>query len=375
MAKLVKIESTSQMAFTPKSGYVTSAIGYDAEGNLTELVKKADGTIVTIGGGSGSDGYVVVDDNGVLKVQKLSFSGTEASFDGTAETLDATKVGLFATTQDEPAYKGSGGGGAFYKCVSVDTDAKTWTGYLAVLGEDGAYSFEETVTEGLTYTKVIPVIGKTYSADALVTVGNLYVGFDPNTLFLLDVDNMVDKTGNFEVTTQGEFTRSPGLFGNRLEFPSMQMVTYSSSNVSFGGTEDYTVEFFYTRIGDGTYPSVLSAADFQVHSGRYGTELAIWQKNTDTVTIAYDSFSTIGETKHIAFSRRASDGNWKFWVNGQMVSDWNYGTGSANASMTSNSIGNWNNDRNNGFAIEEFRISRGLRYTTDTFDVPTEPLN
>ena len=43
--------------------------------------------------------------------------------------------------------------------------------------------------------------------------------------------------------------------------------------------------------------------------------------------------------------------------------------------MTGNEIGNYGNDRVNGFAIEQYRISRVLRYTADTFDVPTEPLN
>lgn len=70
----------------------------------------------------------------------------------------------------------SGGGSAeFYKCASVDTSAKTWTGYKAVFA-DGAYSFESAVTEGLTYTSVTPVVDSIYSADALVAVKNLYSG-------------------------------------------------------------------------------------------------------------------------------------------------------------------------------------------------------
>lgn len=208
MAKLVKIESTAQMTFTPPSGYVTSTFG-EVEGQITELIKKSDGTITQIGGGGGgsADGYVVVDDNGVLKAQKLSFNGTEASFDGTAETLDTTKVGLFATTQDEPAYKGSGGV-AFYKCASVDTANKTWTGYLAVLGEDGTYSFEETVTEGLPYTSVTPVVGKTYSADALVTVSSLYVGLASEGLILYApfTDSLETETGQTLSLTSGSHT-------------------------------------------------------------------------------------------------------------------------------------------------------------------------
>lgn len=70
---------------------------------------------------------------------------------------------------------GSGTSAEYYKCASVDTSAKTWTGYKAVFA-DGAYSFESAVTEGLTYTSVTPVVDSIYSADALVAVKNLYSG-------------------------------------------------------------------------------------------------------------------------------------------------------------------------------------------------------
>lgn len=262
----------------------------------------------------------------------------------------------------------------FYKCIFVDSTAQTWSGNKAIL-TDGVYSFEENITEGLTYTSVIPAVGKIYSADALVCVKSLYVGFDPNTLFLLDVDNMVDKTGNFDVTAHGEFTRSVGLFGNRLEFLSIQCLEISSNTVSFGGTEDYTVQLFYTRIGDGEYPPIFSLPDCQVHGGWDGLSLSMWQSGNGTKEILYNSYETLRQTKHIAFSRRSSDGKWKFWINGQVVSDWKDGSDSPNVPLSEFAIGNWNINRNNGFAIEEYRISSGIRYTTDTFDVPTRPLN
>jgi hypothetical protein len=63
----------------------------------------------------------------------------------------------------------------FYKCASVDTSAKTWTGYKAVL-TDGVYSFEESVTSGLTYTAITPVIGRVYTADALCEIKKLFDG-------------------------------------------------------------------------------------------------------------------------------------------------------------------------------------------------------
>lgn len=63
----------------------------------------------------------------------------------------------------------------YYKCASVDTEAKTWSGYKAVFDSTaGTWSFESGVTSGLTYTSITPVVGGIYSADALVNVSFLY---------------------------------------------------------------------------------------------------------------------------------------------------------------------------------------------------------
>jgi hypothetical protein len=78
-------------------------------------------------------------------------------------------------------FKG-GGGTSFYKCASVDTSAKTWTGYKAVLA-DGVYSFEEIITEGLIFSSITPEVGKVYTADALAEIKNLYDGSDPTMVF------------------------------------------------------------------------------------------------------------------------------------------------------------------------------------------------
>lgn len=48
---------------------------------------------------------------------------------------------------------------------------KTWSGYKAVQQENGGYTFEETVTTGLTYTTITPVVDSIYTADCMVRVG------------------------------------------------------------------------------------------------------------------------------------------------------------------------------------------------------------
>lgn len=72
----------------------------------------------------------------------------------------------------------SGGTSAeYYKCASMDTSAKTWSGYKAVFDSGtGTWSFESGVTAGLAYTNVTPIVGGIYSADALVIVSLLYTG-------------------------------------------------------------------------------------------------------------------------------------------------------------------------------------------------------
>lgn len=49
---------------------------------------------------------------------------------------------------------------------------KTWSGYKAVFDSTaGTWSFEDTVTEGLPYIGITPVVGKIYSADTTIQVG------------------------------------------------------------------------------------------------------------------------------------------------------------------------------------------------------------
>ena len=110
---------------------------------------------------------------------------------------------------------GGGGGGtaAFYKCVSVDKNNNTWSGYKAVLSS-GVYTFENSVTEGLTYgTGFTPKVNEVYSIDALIHVKNLYDGSDPAILLEVSFANSnrtpakgsIDITGEYEANSDGLF--------------------------------------------------------------------------------------------------------------------------------------------------------------------------
>jgi hypothetical protein len=91
--------------------------------------------------------------------------------------------------------------------VTLDADVpKTWDGYKAVL-IDGVYSFEETLTTGLTYgTSYVPVVGGIYSADTVIRVSGIYmpgVWTSPDNLTANDSnpDFIVDQSSSYNSGT------------------------------------------------------------------------------------------------------------------------------------------------------------------------------
>lgn len=89
----------------------------------------------------------------------------------------ADNATLYQCAETVGSLSAGGTSAEYYKCASVDTSAKTWSGYKAVFDSTaGTWSFESDVTAGLAYTSVTPVVGNIYSADALVIVSLLYTG-------------------------------------------------------------------------------------------------------------------------------------------------------------------------------------------------------
>lgn len=57
----------------------------------------------------------------------------------------------------------------FYKCASVDASNSTWKGYKAMQDPvTHTYSFESTVTSGLTYSSPVPAVGSIYNSDCSI---------------------------------------------------------------------------------------------------------------------------------------------------------------------------------------------------------------
>lgn len=335
MAKLVKLESAADMLFTPPAGYVTSTIGTDEAGLITELIKKSDGTITSIGGGGSgsSDGYVAVEVDGVLKAQKLAFDGTTASVNGAPEAIGT--VGIFNTGVNEPEYKGSTiikGTSTFYKCASVDSTTKTWTGYEALVnGDTGVWSFSETLTEDLPYNKIIPQVGKVYDNECTFQAS----GFDQGLLIPSDglvfyaplSQDYVDTVYNATiVTTNGSFSEYGGktallLTGGYVEWTGGSSIPSGNTAMSiFGLINGINISewryFFGFSGGNNSNAFGLNSYDSEI-AARIGSD---WYAGSSISTDTWYS---------MALTRDAS-GNVSFYLNGI----------SENTTTASNSVGN-----------------------------------
>lgn len=105
----------------------------------------------------------------------------------------------------------SGGTSAeYYKCASVDTSAKTWSGYKAVFDSTaGTWSFESGVTAGLAYTSVTPQVGSIYSSDALVKISSMWNGIpSENLVFYLPLTETTIADIGPELTSNGTITHT-----------------------------------------------------------------------------------------------------------------------------------------------------------------------
>lgn len=123
--------------------------------------------------------------------QLLLFNAIE---DGKPVTRYKDSNGNFGTLSGNGGGEGGGGSTDFYKCASVDTVNKTWTGYKAVLA-DGIYTFDSTVTTGLTYgTGFIPEVDTVYNSDATIK-SSLWQGLKPAYYVLLDSQKSTATTG------------------------------------------------------------------------------------------------------------------------------------------------------------------------------------
>lgn len=117
----------------------------------------------------------------------------------------ADNATLYQCAETVGSLSAGGTSAEYYKCASVDTSKKTWSGYKAVFDSGtGTWSFESDVTEGLTYTSVTPIVGSIYSADALIKVSSMWNGVpSSNLVFYLPLSETTIADVGPELTSSG----------------------------------------------------------------------------------------------------------------------------------------------------------------------------
>lgn len=261
----------------------------------------ASGEVITFGSGSGSGGggetgsalepYVIVEQEGELKAQKITIDGETVTPDGNVEELG--EVGLFRTGMNEPGYDGKiviTNTIKFYQCVSVDTTSGTWSGQEWML-TDGTYSLSDSVSEGLPIEGYVPEVGKSYSSDTLVRIDKIWkeaaVIPTEGLVFHAPLNTKKDtaETGQaFTLNTVVTYEEIKGIYcgffkeGERLEvndltsFPSGKAQRTMSIWFKFEQNmdDDYWTERTYMTIWYG-YDSDLQACGLRVYpNGKVG---------------------------------------------------------------------------------------------------------
>lgn len=188
--------------------------------------------------------------------------------------------------------------------------AKTWSGYKAVQQENGGYTFEETVTTGLTYTTITPVVDSIYSADCMILVGYM-VPADTAEIPTADLfyylplkTDIVTDTGATTYADTGTltFTTEQGiqcaLFDGSQFLRTTNVTDQNNMTVSFWAKK--TISDYGAVIGN--------AYNFQVYLANN-----VFAINVNSTGNSVDGIDTM-VWHHYAVTRSGND--WTFYVDG-----------------------------------------------------------
>lgn len=226
-------------------------------------------------------------------------------------------TGLFLPGNSAGGNSGGGGGGesgggstGYYKCASVDTTAKTWTGYKAVLS-DGVYSFEDTVTEGLSYgTVYTPRINGIYNDDAIVKAAGLYTGIPVGHIFHASLSNAQPSSGGALVQQGGSFSIIDGVpcysaSDNKLTFFEFELSAVNGMSYSvwiypraLSGWQNYI------SLNSTEYPFNLWSQDGKI--GMWYASYSLWSPCLITKTNRWYHCCLVYDSGKVIFS---FDGN------------------------------------------------------------------
>lgn len=323
----------------------------DSSGNFGTMAGEGGGE----SGGEGGADVILGQVNADGRFQPLAFSGTEAANSGDPETVENYYGWNGVLPVPDNGIK-VGEATEYYKCASVDTVNKTWTGYKAVL-TDGIYSFEETVTEGLTYT-IIPEIGGIYTDGTNVRIAFLNTGFPDDYVFF----NSLSSFDGWDVrgaTIVEDDNRSVFQTANDGEAQSAVITTNPGVPL---GNNPVSLSFWFKRISEN------DDCWCGIGYGSSGTSNRIaWGLINDYPGVTYwahdyfqSEFSRITDTNwhHIVVT---FDGNkTKNYIDGSLV--WEWEGGSVSIDWEYITIGDpWENYQSNGRYADYYIYPRVLQ--------------
>lgn len=286
---------SEEQTFVVSSDLTTGYLINGADGNVYfQAVKEVDGEIVADGDpvkvegieipDTGVDapspvyplpeddivtGYIVNNEDGSVYFQRVKEVDGEITNDGYPVLI--SEANIPETGVDEPEYvcdSPATSGCEFYKCASVDTTAKTWTGYKAVL-TDGSYSFEKSVTPGLTYEdSYIPTVGRIYSEDTLIQVQSMFSKYAWSS-----PDNLISNTSNPEFIVEESSRYSSNTIAYKAFDGSMNVGNYSSgtyNSADYVTTAELTItldapkEVNYIKLVSAGYSNGCQPASFNL---------------------------------------------------------------------------------------------------------------
>lgn len=228
----------------------------------------------------------------------------------------------------------------YYKCASMDTEAKTWSGYKAVWGDNG-YTISDDLTEGLVYSGMTPQVGTIYDSTCSVRVAALYsslavepelpVFYAPlmtDTSIEINPSSMITGSGNVSFSTVDGVPTAVLDSGFLLWDKDSTLPNGNHEiSISFGLRLTQTMEnkliFFYGS-NDG-----YNGLGLQVN----GTSITMSTKEGNNL---------IGDTQELQLDTwyhilvtYTTDGMWKLYINGTLKT-------SASKSLTLSSSYNFN---------------------------------
>ena len=247
----------------------------------------------------------VVDSQGHF--QALRFNGTQASNSGSA--LEVQNYKTWNSTL--PAPTPTGVDMDFYKCAYVNSNS--WGGYKAVFN-GSYYQFQSDSTGGLTYTEIVPQVGKTYASQALIEA-NLWDGIPARGLiFYAPLGSSISAiTGQSLQKVQYGDTITcqtyKGILCAKLAYGSYINITSGLSSLP-SGSSPFTISIWAAALEK---PGSWGASPFGWGVHEDSKQFFIWYDgvNTETYAIgcnicslgfASGSDYQVGNWNHIAFT-------------------------------------------------------------------------